>query len=177
MDEDESLGRSLRDLPTFTDLRRRAKAVERAGDVPPRRTIRTVTGGFGTGYTLGDDRVGMDPKALRFSKLVVLWGANVLSTNSHVWRPNLARKSDASIVSIDPIRTGTAAASDWHVAPMPGSRSDYAPRTWVRTQALRWREKATHRSRGASGLFAGQLENRCSRGITQPEVQFLQLIE
>jgi anaerobic selenocysteine-containing dehydrogenase len=85
-------------------------------------TICTITGGFGTGYTLGDNRVGMDPETLRHSKLVVLWGANVLSTNPHLWRPILeARKNGASVVSIDPIRTRTAAASDWHLAPIPGS--------------------------------------------------------
>jgi anaerobic selenocysteine-containing dehydrogenase len=38
-------------------------------------TICTIAGGFGTGYTLDDNRVGMDPETLRFSKLVVLWGA------------------------------------------------------------------------------------------------------
>ena len=85
-------------------------------------TICTITGGFGTGYTLGDNRVGMDPETLRFSKLVVLWGANVLSTHPHLWRPILeARKKGALVVSIDPIRTRTAAASDWHLAPMPGT--------------------------------------------------------
>jgi len=46
-------------------------------------TICTIAGGFGTGYTLGDNRVGMDPETLRFSKLIVLWGVNVLSTNPH----------------------------------------------------------------------------------------------
>jgi anaerobic selenocysteine-containing dehydrogenase len=85
-------------------------------------TICTITGGFGTGYTLGDNRVGMDPETLRFSKLVVLWGANVLSTNHHLWRPILeARRNGAFLVVIDPIRTRTAAASDWHLAPMPGT--------------------------------------------------------
>jgi anaerobic selenocysteine-containing dehydrogenase len=85
-------------------------------------TMCTIAGGFGTGYTLGDNRVGMDPETLRFSKLVVLWGANVLSTHPHLWRPILeARKNGASIVSIDPIHTRTAAASDWHLAPMPGT--------------------------------------------------------
>lgn len=85
-------------------------------------TICTIAGGFGTGYTLGDNRVGMDPETLRFSKLVVLWGANVLSTHPHLWRPILeARKKGAFIVAIDPIRTRTAAASDWHVAPIPGT--------------------------------------------------------
>jgi len=85
-------------------------------------TLCTIGGGFGTGYTLGDNRIGMDPETFRFSKLVLLWGANVLSTHPHLWRPILeARKNGGSIVSIDPIRTRTAVASDWHLAPMPGT--------------------------------------------------------
>ena len=82
----------------------------------------TIAGGFGTGYTLGDNKVGMDPESFRFSKLIVLWGANVLSTHPHLWRPILeARKSGGLVVTIDPIRTRTAAASDWHLAPIPGT--------------------------------------------------------
>lgn len=85
-------------------------------------TMCTIAGAFGTGYTLGDNGVGMDPETLCFSKLVVLWGANVLSTHPHLWRPILeARKNAAPIVCIDPIRTRTAAASDWHLQPMPGT--------------------------------------------------------
>jgi len=85
-------------------------------------TMCTIAGGFGTGYTLGDNRVGIDPETFRYAKLVVLWGANVLSTHPHLWRPILeARRNGASIVAIDPIRTRTAAASDWHLAPMPGT--------------------------------------------------------
>jgi anaerobic selenocysteine-containing dehydrogenase len=85
-------------------------------------TICTIAGGFGTGYTLGDNRVGMDPETLRLSKLVVIWGANVLSTHPHLWRPILeARRSGALVVAIDPIRTRTAAQSDWHLAPIPGT--------------------------------------------------------
>ena len=84
--------------------------------------ICTLAGGFGTGYTLGDNRVGMDPETLRLSKLVVLWGANVLSTNPHLWRSILeARRRGAQVVAIDPIRTRTAAASDWPLAPIPGT--------------------------------------------------------
>jgi anaerobic selenocysteine-containing dehydrogenase len=85
-------------------------------------TLCTIAGGVGTGYTLGDNRVGMDPETLRFSKLIVLWGANVLSTHPHMWRPVLeARKNGVLIVAIDPIRTRTAAACDWHLAPLPGT--------------------------------------------------------
>ena len=86
------------------------------------QTMCTIAGGHGTGYTLGDNRVGMDPETFRLSKLVVLWGANVLSTHPHLWRPILeARKNGAFVVAIDPIRTRTAAASDWHLAPIPGT--------------------------------------------------------
>ncbi len=85
-------------------------------------TICTIAGGLGTGYTLGDNRVGMDPETLRFSKLVVLWGANVLSTHPHLWRPILeARRNGALVIAVDPIRTRTAAACDRHMAPMPGT--------------------------------------------------------
>src|SRR5262249_40809046 len=92
------------------------------GTSVPVYTMCTTAGGYGTGYTLGDHRIGMDPETLRFSKLIVLWGANVLSTHPHLWHPILeARKNGASIVSIDPIRTRTAVASDQHLAPLPGT--------------------------------------------------------
>lgn len=93
-------------------------------------TMCTIAGGFGTGYTLGENRIGMDPETLRFSKLVVLWGANVLSTHPHLWRPITSKvgrhsldsgKNGAFVVSVDPIRTRTAEASDWHLAPIPGT--------------------------------------------------------
>src|SRR5262245_64474587 len=64
----------------------------------------------------------MDPETLRFSKLIILWGANTLSTNAHLWRAILtARRNGACLVVIDPIRTRTAAAADWHLAPNPGT--------------------------------------------------------
>src|SRR5499433_3663696 len=92
------------------------------GTSRPEFTLCTIAGGFGTGYTLGDNRVGMDPESFRFSKLIVLWGANVLSTHPHLWRPILeARKKGAFVVVIDPIRTRTADAADWHLAPIPGT--------------------------------------------------------
>src|SRR5215471_4059890 len=85
-------------------------------------TLCTRAGGVGGGYTLGDGRLGMDPESFRFSKLIVLWGANVLSTHPHLWGQILAaRKNGGFVVAIDPIRTRTAAASDSHFAPIPGS--------------------------------------------------------
>jgi len=85
-------------------------------------TICTIAGGVGTGYTLGDNRVGLDPEALRFSRLIILWGSNTLSTNHHLWRSiTMARQNGAALVVIDPIRTRTADAADVHLAPVPGT--------------------------------------------------------
>jgi len=84
--------------------------------------ICTIAGGFGTGYTLGNNRVGMDPETLRFSKLILLWGANTLTTNAHLWRSILtARQNGAFLAAIDPIRTRTAATADCHLALTPGT--------------------------------------------------------
>jgi anaerobic selenocysteine-containing dehydrogenase len=85
-------------------------------------TICTIAGGVGTGYTLGDNRVGMDPETLRHSKLVILWGSNTLTTNHHLWRSiAAARAQGAQLVVIDPTRTRTAEAADLHLAPIPGT--------------------------------------------------------
>jgi anaerobic selenocysteine-containing dehydrogenase len=85
-------------------------------------TICTIAGGVGTGYTLGDNRVGMDPETLRFSKLIILWGSNTLTTNHHLWRSiTTARRNGAHLVVIDPTRTRTADAADSHLALIPGT--------------------------------------------------------
>ena len=85
-------------------------------------TICTIAGGYGTGYTLGDNRVGMDPETLRFSKLIILWGSNTLTSNHHLWRSiTMARQAGAHLVVIDPVRTRTARVADTHLAPIPGT--------------------------------------------------------
>jgi anaerobic selenocysteine-containing dehydrogenase len=85
-------------------------------------TICTIAGGYGTGYTLGDNRVGMDPETLAYSRLILLWGTNTLTTNHHLWKyVEAARRGGAHVVAIDPIRTRTAAAADEQLAPIPGT--------------------------------------------------------
>jgi anaerobic selenocysteine-containing dehydrogenase len=85
-------------------------------------TICTIAGGYGTGYTLGDNRVGMDPETSAHSRLILLWGTNTLTTNHHLWKYiEAARAAGAHVVAIDPVRTRTAAAADEHLAPIPGT--------------------------------------------------------
>jgi anaerobic selenocysteine-containing dehydrogenase len=56
------------------------------------------------------------------SRLAVLWGHNPVSTAPH-FMPFLrqARRQGCHVVVIDPRRTATAATSDWHLAPRPGT--------------------------------------------------------
>lgn len=66
--------------------------------------------------------LGTDPQSFVHSKFIVLWGANTLSTNSHLWPFVLeARKKGAKVIVIDFYRSRTAAQSDWHIAPRPGT--------------------------------------------------------
>ena len=79
-------------------------------------------GGVGTGLTLGDNRVGMDPEGIAEARLVLLWGANPLVTHHHLWKyVEAARGKGAHVVVIDPIRSRTADRADEHLAPHPGT--------------------------------------------------------
>jgi anaerobic selenocysteine-containing dehydrogenase len=66
--------------------------------------------------------MGMLPEDVVHSRLIVLWGTNTIVTNLHLW-PFIreAKANGATVVVIDPLRTRTAAAADWHIRPMPGT--------------------------------------------------------
>jgi anaerobic selenocysteine-containing dehydrogenase len=85
------------------------------------RTVCGTAGGAGLEMTIGTS-AGMLPRDLAHSRLIVLWGTNPIVTNLHLW-PVIreARRQGARVVVIDPLKTRTAAAADWHVRPMPGS--------------------------------------------------------
>jgi anaerobic selenocysteine-containing dehydrogenase len=66
--------------------------------------------------------VGLRHHDIAHSRFIVLWGTNTIVTNLHQW-PIIqkARKAGARVVVVDPLRTRTAAAADWHVRPLPGT--------------------------------------------------------
>lgn len=85
-------------------------------------SICMAAGGYATGYTLGDNRIGMDPEGLADAGLVILWGANPLVTHHHLWKfAEAARRKGGHVVVIDPVRTRTADRADEHVAIRPGT--------------------------------------------------------
>ncbi|MCA9876434.1 MAG: molybdopterin oxidoreductase family protein [Thermomicrobiales bacterium] len=88
------------------------------------RLERAVCGGAGGAgvASVNGTNTGMLPQDLEQSRYIILWGANPIVTNLHVW-PLIrkARENGATIVAIDPVRTRTAAAADWHLQPRPGT--------------------------------------------------------
>jgi anaerobic selenocysteine-containing dehydrogenase len=84
-------------------------------------TVCGGTSGAGVEATMGST-VSFDPEDIRHSRYIVLWGTNTIVTNLHLW-PFIdeARRAGAKVVCIDPIRTRTADAADWHLRPRPGT--------------------------------------------------------
>jgi anaerobic selenocysteine-containing dehydrogenase len=85
------------------------------------RTICSSAGGVGWTAAYGA-RFGTAPQDFAHSKLIIAWGANILTTNVHLW-PFIveARRRGARLVVIDPVTTKVARLADKHLAPYPGS--------------------------------------------------------
>ena len=85
------------------------------------RTICASAGGHGFKATVGST-IGFDPEAVVHARLVVAWGANLVSSNVHLWPfVEEARRRGARLVTIDPYRSRTAEMSDQHLALRPGT--------------------------------------------------------
>src|SRR4029077_34426 len=85
------------------------------------RTICSSAGGAGLQAT-GGKRLGVDPEAGVHARFIVAWGANIVSSNVHLW-PFIeeARRRGAQLVTVDPYRSKTAEHSDRHLALYPGT--------------------------------------------------------
>jgi len=85
------------------------------------RTICSSAGGAGLKATVGKS-IGFDPEAIVHARFIVAWGANIVSSNVHLW-PFIeeARRRGATLVTVDPYRSRTAEKSDRHLAPLPGT--------------------------------------------------------
>ncbi len=85
------------------------------------RTICATAGTVGSNMTLGT-RAVVDPDTVPNSRYIINWGSNTSVTNMHLWSlMHQARKQGATIVTIDPFRSRTAARSDWWIPIRPGT--------------------------------------------------------
>ena len=85
------------------------------------RTLCSSAGKFGLKATLGGS-VGMDPERFGEARLILLWGANPIVSNLHLWPRVLeAKRRGAKVIAIDPYRSLSAEKCTQHVAPLPGT--------------------------------------------------------
>jgi anaerobic selenocysteine-containing dehydrogenase len=85
------------------------------------RTICASAGAAGYKATVGRS-LGFDPEAIVHARLILAWGANIVSSNVHLWPfVQEARRRGARLITIDPYRSRTAEKSDRHLAPLPGT--------------------------------------------------------
>ena len=85
------------------------------------RTICSSAGSEALAQTFGS-KVGMKVQHFAESKLILIWGSNVITSSIHFWRiAQEAKRHGAKLVCIDPRRTETADKCDVHLAIKPGT--------------------------------------------------------
>ncbi|HYR34552.1 MAG TPA: molybdopterin oxidoreductase family protein [Burkholderiales bacterium] len=85
------------------------------------RTLCSSAGKYGLKATLGGS-VGMDPERFDEANLIILWGANPVVSNLHLWgRVQAAKRRGAKVVAIDPYRSLSAEKCTQQVALLPGT--------------------------------------------------------
>ncbi len=142
-------------------------------------------------------KVGVDPEDLAHSRLIMIWGGNLLNSNVHQWKFILeAREAGAHVVVIDPLRTDTADRSDEHVQLRPGTDGALAlgfmrvvvdegahDVAWLEQHAVGWPELAARldewpvaRVSEVTGVSEEQISTLGQRlATTRPAVQRLGL--
>ena len=153
------------------------------------RTICAEAGFQGYKASIGATK-GTDPEAFADSPYIIIWGANPVVSNLHLWsRVQTAKRRGARIVCIDPLRTATADKSHWHLQPYPGTDGalalalmhvlirdglldhDYIHDYTVGFDALaeRVRDWTPERAARETGLAAGDIEQLAREyGTAQP---------
>jgi anaerobic selenocysteine-containing dehydrogenase len=85
------------------------------------RTI-CATAGADAIISVYGKKLGTDPEHFRHAKYIIAWAANIHGNNVHLWPfVEEARRNGARLVVIDPYRTRTAKAADWHIPIQPGT--------------------------------------------------------
>jgi anaerobic selenocysteine-containing dehydrogenase len=155
------------------------------------RKICGAVAAAGLSATIGTG-TGIDPEQVVHSRFVVLWGTNTIVTNLHFWPlVREAQQRGAKIVVVDPIRTRTAEAADWHLQIKPASdaalalammhvmvRDDLVDRDYVSQHAIgydalvdRVRDYAPERVADVTGLHATEIERFAREyATTQPSL-------
>jgi anaerobic selenocysteine-containing dehydrogenase len=142
------------------------------------RTICAEAGFQGYKATIGGT-LGTDAENFVDTPYIIIWGANPIVSNLHLWsRIVEAKRRGARVVCIDPVRSQTAEKSHWHLAPYPGTdgalalaimhvliRDDLLDHDYIRDHTLgfdqlaeRVRDWTPERAARETGLAAADIE-------------------
>lgn len=126
------------------------------------RTICASAGFAGLQATQGR-AMGLDPEAIVHAKLIVAWGANMVSSNVHLWSfVEEARSRGARVVAVDPFRSRTAEKADEHLALLPGTDAALA----LGMMHVLFRDGLVDREYMASGTVGAEALERRAAGWT-----------
>jgi anaerobic selenocysteine-containing dehydrogenase len=93
----------------------------RLGSAGLDRNICFAPGGWAYGFTY-PGFAATDPETIGEAEVAIAWGVNPFSTHLHFWPYfQQVRKRGGTLITVDPFRTKTAAASDLHLQLRPGS--------------------------------------------------------
>lgn len=85
------------------------------------RTICATAGATGYRYTIGAS-IGTDMERFDEANLIIIWGANPITSNVHLWPKMLAaQRNGAKLIAIDPYRSLSAEKCNQHIALLPGT--------------------------------------------------------
>ncbi|MCY4360824.1 MAG: molybdopterin-dependent oxidoreductase [Gammaproteobacteria bacterium] len=90
-----------------------------ASEVDP-DSICNAAGHAALSLLYGESHVGFDPRTIKDSNCVLIWGANPSHTGPHSHKHWFAASSAKKIV-VDPLRTRTARDADYHLQLRPGT--------------------------------------------------------
>ncbi len=90
-----------------------------AAEVDP-DTVCNNAGHTALSSLFGASAVGFDPKTIKDSACVIVWGANPSASAPHAHKHWL-KESGAKVIVVDPVAHDTAAEADLHLQPFPGS--------------------------------------------------------
>ena len=83
-------------------------------------TVCNAAGHVALSYVFGNSVTGFDPRTVRDSECILIWGANPSHCGPHVHKHWL-REHGAKVIVIDPVRTDTAVSADLHLQVRPGA--------------------------------------------------------
>jgi anaerobic selenocysteine-containing dehydrogenase len=87
------------------------------------RQVGSICGAAGNAIEAEGHPRAFDPETIVESRMLLVWGANLLTTSHHHWHfiEEARKRNGATIVCIDPRRTRTAERCDLHLAILPGT--------------------------------------------------------